>query len=99
MHYSKALSQSGVNFVAGPWCVSVAEWFHRHGVVWSGTPSELAAQLSAAGVKGDGDAALIDPAAVVSELEANAETLRGRGVDVWVERSRDRVRSVTLRAN
>jgi hypothetical protein len=41
----------------------------------------------------------MDSAELVAELEANAEALRQQGVDVWVQRTRERVRSVTLRAN
>jgi hypothetical protein len=99
MQYSKVLSQSGVNFDTEQWCVTVADWFHGHGVVaWSGTPSELGGELLSAGVMGEGHS-LDDSNELIAKLEANSDSLRELGVDVGVLRARDRVRSVSLRAN
>src|SRR4051812_17555588 len=100
MPFSNARSQSDLNLDSPIRCASVSEWFHRRGVVtWSGTPSELAGELLSAGVIGDGHASPANPAEVVSALEGNAEALRQQGVDVWVQRSRDRVKTITLRSN
>jgi hypothetical protein len=98
MQFSGLRKEFEVNSDMQHWCVDVARWFHRHGVVWSGTPSELAAELSSAGVV-DEQLRALDANRLVAELEANAEGLQAAGVDVSVQRARERVRSISLRAN
>jgi uncharacterized protein len=97
MQFSGSPSQSDTNLDERHFCVSIAEWFRDKGVVWSGTPSELAAQLSSAGVIGEGE--FLNVAQLVAELEANAEALHAMGLDVTVKSAPGRVRSVSLRMN
>lgn len=76
---------------------TIARWFREHGIAWSGTPAELASELSSA-ILGHTDPKGTGCDELFAFLEANTQTLRELGVEVTLRKPAGRPRSVVLRA-
>jgi hypothetical protein len=78
-------------------CHAFAQWFHEHGIAWSGTPTELASELSKNVQTDEVNRVFFDLDQLFAFLEANAQALREFGVDVFLRKASGKPRSISLR--
>jgi hypothetical protein len=78
-------------------CHAFAQWFHEHGIAWSGTPAELASELSKNVQTNEVNRIFLDFDQLFAFLEANAQALRELGVDVFLRKASGQPRSISLR--
>jgi TPR repeat protein len=81
-----ALQSAVPNSETGTQLHKFARWFHELGISWSGTPAELASELSDIAGKGV-DPVFRDSDQLVRWLERNAKSLGEFGVDASVQKS------------
>jgi TPR repeat protein len=75
-----------------------SRWFHEHGIAWSGTPAELASELSNIGQAEGLTHSFKDPDKLYSWLEDSAKALQEYGVEAFVRQRSGAPRSITLRS-
>ena len=77
-------------------CHALAQWFHEHGIAWSGTPAELASELSQNLQKDEVNRVFLDSDQLFAFLEANAQALREFGIDLCLRKASGLPRSISF---